>query len=49
MPPMLATIGISMANATTFSIVASKIPIAAAARIAVNKFAPNHKDLLFVL
>ena len=33
---MLATIGINIARATTFSIVASKIPIAAAAKIAVR-------------
>ena len=46
---MLATIGIRIASVTIFSIVASNIPIAAAARIAVMRFAPNHRVLLFVL
>ena len=48
-PPMLATIGISIARATTFSMVASKIPIAAAAIMAVKRLAPNQRDLLLVL
>ena len=46
---MLATIGINIASATTFSIVASKIPIAAAASSAVKKLAPSQSVRLLVL
>ena len=41
MPPMLATIGISTASATTFSIVASNRPTTFAARNAVARLMPS--------
>ena len=42
MPPMLATTGISTASATTFSSVASKLPITHEAKNAVIRLIPNH-------
>ena len=42
MPPILATIGISTASATTCSMVLSNKPITAEAIKAVIKFMPNH-------
>ena len=40
-PPMLATMGINMASATTFSIVASKILMTEEARMAVIRLTPS--------
>ena len=42
LPPMEATIGISTASATSFSIVASKSPMIVELTIAVHKFTASH-------
>ena len=49
MPPIEATIGIKIANATTFSIFSSKKPITKEAITAVIKFNVNQINLFFVI
>ena len=41
MPPMLATMGINTARATSFSMVASNRPMTAEARMAVSRLMPS--------
>ena len=48
-PPMDATIGINMANATTFSILALKRLMTVDASIAVNKLIASHTNLFLVI
>ena len=49
LPPIEATIGIKIANATTFSIFSSKKPITKEAITAVIKFNVNQINLFFVI
>ncbi len=47
MPPMLATMGISTARATTFAMVSSKMLITAAAMNVVRRLTPSQRARLF--
>ena len=48
-PPMLATIGINTAKATSFSMVVSNSPITHAAKNAVNRLIPSHTERRWIL